>query len=171
MTAPTRRNHRFTTDTCFQQWTPKSFTFSQTNMSFNFAFAKTSDFTKVSRKKDYYVQDWLWNLIWTSNNFENLASKDSYFKIDYWPQPYQKEYRKVSLQLSACFIQGAKITDVAKQLNLSINDVLRFVTACCWSGANHEASFRITFSHAALSCTFFSSPPTRTAPSALRKSK
>lgn len=63
-------------------------------------------------------------------NFGNLATEDKYFKIDHWPQPYQKEYRKVSLQLSACFIQGAKITDVANQLNLSIDDVLRFVTAC-----------------------------------------
>ncbi|MBJ6354343.1 MULTISPECIES: hypothetical protein [unclassified Acinetobacter] len=111
-------------------WVEPSRQKAYTNMSFNFAFAKTSDFTKVSRKKSYYLQDWLWNLIWNSNNFENLASKDSYFKIDHWPQPYQKEYRKVSLQLSACFIQGAKITDVANQLNLSIDDVLRFVTAC-----------------------------------------
>lgn len=111
-------------------WVEPSRQKAHTNMSFNFAFAKTSDFTKVSRKKSYYLQDWLWNLIWNSNNFENLASKDSYFKIDHWPQPYQKEYRKVSLQLSACFIQGAKITDVAHQLNISIDDVLRFVTAC-----------------------------------------
>ncbi|MHC0019473.1 hypothetical protein ACW2B4_17180 [Acinetobacter pittii] len=116
-------------------WVEPSRQKAHTNMSFNFAFAKTSDFTKVSRKKSYYLQDWLWNLIWNSNNFENLASKDSYFKIDHWPQPYQKEYRKVSLQLSACFIQGAKITDVAHQLNLSIDDVLRFVTACLM--ANH----------------------------------
>jgi len=111
-------------------WIEPSRQKAHTNMSFNFAFAKTSDFTKVSRKKSYYLQDWLWNLIWCSKDFENLASVDGYFKIDYWPQPYQKEYRKVSLQLSACFIQGAKITDVAKQLNVSIDDVLRFVTAC-----------------------------------------
>ncbi|MBJ9705764.1 hypothetical protein [Acinetobacter calcoaceticus] len=111
-------------------WIEPSRQKAHTNMSFNFAFAKTSDFTKVSRKKSYYLQDWLWNLIWCSKDFENLASVDGYFKIDYWPQPYQKEYRKVSLQLSACFIQGAKIIDVAKQLNLSIDDVLRFVTAC-----------------------------------------
>lgn len=111
-------------------WIEPSRQKAHTNMSFNFAFAKTSDFTKVSRKKSYCLQDWLWNLIWCSKEFENLASVDGYFKIDYWPQPYQKEYRKVSLQLSACFIQGAKITDVAKQLNLSIDDVLRFVTAC-----------------------------------------
>jgi len=102
----------------------------QTNMSFNFAFAKTSDFIKVSRKKDYYLQDWLWNLIWASKDFENLASIDGYFKIDHWPQPYQQESRKVSLQLSACFIQGAKVTDVAKQLNQPIDVVLRFITAC-----------------------------------------
>ncbi|MBJ9723528.1 hypothetical protein I5515_17215 [Acinetobacter calcoaceticus] len=111
-------------------WLEPSRQQTQTNQSFDFTFAKTSDFTKVSRKKNYYLQDWLWNLIWSSKNFENLAGKDGYFKIDHWPQPYQKEYRKVSLQLSACFIQGAKITDVAKQLNLSIDDVLRFVTAC-----------------------------------------
>lgn len=111
-------------------WIEPSRQKAHTNMSFNFAFAKTSDFTKVSRKKSYYLQDWLWNLIWYSKDFENLPSVDGYFKIDHWPQPYQKEYRKVSLQLSACFIQGAKITDVAKQLNVSIDDVLRFVTAC-----------------------------------------
>ena len=111
-------------------WLEPSRQQTQTNQSFDFTFAKTSDVTKVSRKKNYYLQDWLWNLIWSSKNFENLATKDGYFKIDHWPQPYQKEYRKVSLQLSACFIQGAKITDVAKQLNLSIDDVLRFVTAC-----------------------------------------
>ncbi|MDR2248832.1 hypothetical protein [Acinetobacter sp.] len=102
----------------------------QTNMSFNFAFAETSDVIKVSRKKDYYLQDWLWNLIWGSKDFENLASVDGYFKIDHWPQPYQKESRKVSLQLAACFIQGAKVTDVAIQLNQPIDIVLRFITAC-----------------------------------------
>ncbi|NUF15534.1 hypothetical protein, partial [Acinetobacter lactucae] len=111
-------------------WIEPSRQKAHTNISFNFTFAKTSDFTKVSRKKSYYLQDWLWNLIWCSKDFENLASVDGYFKIDHWPQPYQKEYRKISLLLSACFIQGAKITDVAKQLNVSIDDVLRFVTAC-----------------------------------------
>lgn len=111
-------------------WLEPSRQQTQTNQSFDFTFAKTSDFTKVSRKKNYYLQDWLWNLIWHSKNFGNLATEDRYFKIDHWPQPYQKEYRKVSLQLSACFIQGAKITDVANQLNVSIDDVLRFVTAC-----------------------------------------
>ncbi|MDM9637908.1 hypothetical protein ABFP31_17475 [Acinetobacter nosocomialis] len=111
-------------------WLEPSRQKTQTNMSFNFTFAKTSDFTKVSRKKDYYLQDWLWNLIWCSKEFENLASADGYFKINHWPQPYQKEYRKVSLQLSACFIQGAKVTEVAKQLNQPIDVVLRFITAC-----------------------------------------
>ncbi|PJG65566.1 hypothetical protein [Acinetobacter seifertii] len=111
-------------------WVEPSRQKAHTNMSFNFAFAKTSDFTKVSRKKGYYLKDWLWNLIWHSNEFENLASADGYFKIDHWPQPYQKEYRKISLQLSACFIQGAKVTDVAKQLNQPIDVILRFITAC-----------------------------------------
>lgn len=111
-------------------WVEPSRQKAHTNMSFNFAFAKTSDFTKVSRKKGYCLQDWLWNLIWCSTDFENLASADGYFKIDHWPQPYQKEYRKISLQLSACFIQGAKVTDVAKQLNQPIDVILRFITAC-----------------------------------------
>ncbi|MFI8146910.1 hypothetical protein, partial [Acinetobacter sp. ABJ_C5_2] len=111
-------------------WVEPSRQKAHTNMSFNFAFAKTSDFTKVSRKKGYCLQDWLWNLIWCSTDFENLASADGYFKIDHWPQPYQKEYRKISLQLSACFIQGAKVTEVAKQLNQPIDVVLRFITAC-----------------------------------------
>ncbi|MFX9397261.1 hypothetical protein ABTO25_19785, partial [Acinetobacter baumannii] len=32
--------------------------------------------------------------------------------------------------LSACFIQGAKVTEVAKQLNQPIDVVLHFITAC-----------------------------------------
>lgn len=47
-------------------WLEPSRQQTQTNQSFDFTFAKTSDFTKVSRKKNYYLQDWLWNLIWHS---------------------------------------------------------------------------------------------------------
>jgi tRNA U34 5-carboxymethylaminomethyl modifying enzyme MnmG/GidA len=47
----------------------------QTNHSFNYEFATTSDFTKVSRKVEYDLQDWLWNLFWHSSEFQSYRLK------------------------------------------------------------------------------------------------
>ncbi|OJU83283.1 MAG: hypothetical protein BGN93_02925, partial [Acinetobacter sp. 39-4] len=58
----------------------------QTNHSFKYEFATTFDFTKVSRKVEYDLQDWLWNLFWHSLEFQRLApNENEYFKIEHWP--------------------------------------------------------------------------------------
>ncbi|MCH7310233.1 hypothetical protein [Acinetobacter sp. ANC 4805] len=103
----------------------------QTNHSFNYEFATTFDFTKVSRKIEYDLQDWLWNLFWHSLEFQQLApNENEYFKIEYWPQPTQSTDRKITLLLSACFIQGAQLAQVATQLRIPIQTVQQFVSAC-----------------------------------------
>lgn len=103
----------------------------QTNHSFNYKFATTSDFTKVSRKVEYDLQDWLWNLFWHSSEFQKLSPKENeYYKIEYWPQPHQSTDRKIALLLSACFIQGAQLSQVATQLKLPIQTVQQFISAC-----------------------------------------
>ena len=112
-------------------WLEPTRTQTQTNHSFNYGFATTSDFTKVSRKVEYNLQDWLWNLFWHSPEFQRLAPEESeYYKLEYWPQPTQSNYRKITLQLSACFIQGAQLSQVATQLKLPIQTVQQFIAAC-----------------------------------------
>ena len=112
-------------------WLEPTRIYTQTNRSFNYGFATTSDFTKVSRKVEYNLQDWLWNLIWSSHEFQTLAPvADEYYKIDYWPQPTQSTDRKIILLLSACFIQGAQLDQVANQLNIPIQTVQQYIAAC-----------------------------------------
>lgn len=103
----------------------------QTNHSFKYEFATTFDFTKVSRKVEYDLQDWLWNLFWHSLEFQRLApNENEYFKIEHWPQPSQSADRKITLLLSACFIQGAQLSQVATQLKIPIQTVQQFIAAC-----------------------------------------
>ena len=103
----------------------------QTNHSFNYEFATTSDFIKVSRRVEYNLQDWLWNLFWHSLEFQRLAPEESeYYKLEYWPQPTQSNYRKITLKLSACFIQGAQLSQVATELKIPIQTVQQFIAAC-----------------------------------------
>ncbi|MEG1697243.1 MAG: hypothetical protein RR282_09035 [Acinetobacter sp.] len=112
-------------------WLEPTRTQTQTNHSFNYEFATTFDFTKVSRKIEYDLQDWLWNLFWHSLEFQQLApNENEYFKIEYWPQPTQSTDRKITLLLSACFIQGAQLAQVATQLRIPIQTVQQFVSAC-----------------------------------------
>ena len=103
----------------------------RTNHSFKYEFATTFDFTKVSRKVEYDLQDWLWNLFWHSLDFQRLApNENEYFKIEHWPQPSQSADRKITLLLSACFIQGAQLSQVATQLKIPIQTVQQFIAAC-----------------------------------------
>ena len=103
----------------------------QTNHSFKYEFATTFDCTKVSRKVEYDLQDWLWNLFWHSLDFQRLApNENEYFKIEHWPQPSQSTDRKIILLLSACFIQGAQLSQVATQLKIPIQTVQQFIAAC-----------------------------------------
>lgn len=112
-------------------WLEPTRVHTNTNHSFKYEFATTSNFTKVSRKVAYNLQDWVWNLFWHSMEFQRLApNENEHYKIDYWPQPAQSEARKTVLRLSACFIQGAQLYQVATQLKLPIQTVQQFIAAC-----------------------------------------
>ena len=99
-----------------------------TNQSFQYDLANISDLTKVSRKSHFILQDWLWNLFWNSPEvLYNLTPDDGHYKIYSWPKPTDQFNRKVIFQLSACFIQGGKISKIAEQLQLPQNTVRHFV--------------------------------------------
>ena len=71
------------------------------------------------------------------------SNENEYFKIEYWPQPTQSTDRKITLLLSACFIQGAQLAQVATQLRIPIQTVQQFVSACMISNKwGHYSSNR-----------------------------
>ncbi|MEG0197494.1 MAG: hypothetical protein RR676_09880 [Acinetobacter sp.] len=103
----------------------------KTNSSFNYELAKTEHFTFVSKKIEYNLKDWIWNLFWYSTEYQGLIiDENDYYKIDYWPQPSQKADQKMILQLSACFIQGAQLSQVMRRLKLPLKTVQQFISAC-----------------------------------------
>ncbi len=109
-------------------WLNTQRTIKGTNHSFDYNLANITDLTKVSRKDTFVLQDWLWNLFWNSPEIiDNLAPEDGHYKIHTWPKPSDQPNRKIIFQLSACFIQGGKISKIAEQLNLSPNTVRHFI--------------------------------------------
>ena len=103
----------------------------KTNYSLNYEYAKEIELTNIYQKYETDLQDWLWNLFWYSSELHCLdLAENEYYKIDYWPQPNQKVDQKMILQLSACFIQGAQLSQVMRQLKLSIETVQKFISAC-----------------------------------------
>lgn len=100
-----------------------------TNFSFHYDLASTTDLLKVSRKDSFILQDWLWNLFWDSSDFYQIAPEDGHYKIMSWPKPTDKQNRKQIFQMSACFIQGAKMSKIAEQHNIPIILVRRFIAA------------------------------------------
>ncbi|OTG80059.1 hypothetical protein [Acinetobacter sp. ANC 4648] len=100
----------------------------KTDLSISFEDASTADFIKVSRKRQYNLEDWLFNLIWNSPQLCPYPNEHGYFRIQFWPQPLTSD-QKTILQLSACFTQGAEILAVAKKLDLPITTVQHFIMA------------------------------------------
>lgn len=100
-----------------------------TNFSFKYDLASTNDLLKVSRKESLILQDWLWNLFWNSSDFYQIAPEDGHYKILFWPKPNDKANRKKIFQMSACFIQGAKMSKIAEQHDIPILMIRRFIAA------------------------------------------
>ncbi|OTG63198.1 hypothetical protein [Acinetobacter silvestris] len=109
-------------------WLEPTRTDFKTDASIQFEGASTADFIKVSRKRQYNLEDWLFNLIWNSPQLCTYPNENSYFRIQFWPQPLTPD-QKTILQLSACFIQGAEILAVAKKLDIPITTVQHFIAA------------------------------------------
>ncbi|VTX83550.1 hypothetical protein [Acinetobacter ursingii] len=119
-------------------WLEPTRTTTRTNHSFQYDFAMTADFVKVSRKSEYLLENWLWNLVWNSHELHTLADDIQFYQLDYWPQPFSTKNQKNILRLSACFIQGAELTEIAKQLSLPTHTVKQFIAACIASDNGNE---------------------------------
>ena len=100
-----------------------------TDLSFKYDLASTSDLVKVDRTESVILQDWLWNLFWNSPEFYQICPEDGHYRIHFWPKPINKSQRKKIFKLSACFIQGAKISKIAEQQNIPIHFIRQFIAA------------------------------------------
>lgn len=99
-----------------------------TDSSFSYDLANTDDFMKIYRKEKYILQDWLWNFYWNSPELlKMIAPDDGHFKILSWPKPSDIQNKKLIFQLSAVFIQGAKISKIADHFNISQQLIIRFI--------------------------------------------
>lgn len=109
-------------------WLEPTRTEFKTDFSVRFEDASTADFIKVSRKRQYNLEDWLFNLMWNSPQLCIYPNEHNYFRIKFWPQPLASD-EKMILQLSACFVQGAEILAVANKLDIPLTTVQHFIAA------------------------------------------
>ena len=100
-----------------------------TDLSFKYDLASTTDLAKADRKESAILQDWLWNLFWNSPDFYQIAPEDGHYRIHFWPKPTDKAQRKKIFQLSACFIQGAKLSKISEQRGIPIRTIQQFIAA------------------------------------------
>lgn len=96
--------------------------------SISYRAASTSDFIKVSRKRQLNLENWLFNLIWKNPNLVTLPTANLHYRLKFWVQPNEID-KKVLLQLTAAFIRGAEIQYVANRLNIPLNLVQHFIAA------------------------------------------
>lgn len=119
-----------------------------TDMTVNFTYATMQESSRFDAANAMPVFVWFWNLMWRSPDFMVFAPKRGYYKLRFWPQPLDTDARRDVLRLSACFIQGASMEQVASHLDLPIERVQRFVAAGMTSSlmiqiTENEANFRV----------------------------
>lgn len=90
--------------------------------------AVTADLMQISRKHQVNLENWIFELIYSSNYLLESPEETSYYKIKYWPQPLFSETKSI-LQLSAAFMLGAQISHVSEKLDIPIHIVQKFIAA------------------------------------------
>lgn len=100
----------------------------QTDRSISYKAATTSDFIKVSRKRQLNLENWLFNLIWKNPDLVSLTPINHHYRLKFWVQPNEMD-KKLLLQLTAAFIRGADIQHVSDKLNIPVTLVQHFISA------------------------------------------
>lgn len=112
-------------------WQSPDYQSKSTDLSLNYTYATQNNLSWITDSQQQDLKQWLWNLIWSSPDFIELCpASTSSFYLEIWPQPKNKIDRQNILRMSACFAQGAQITTVATQLDLSEQYVRLFIGAC-----------------------------------------
>ncbi|QIO05099.1 hypothetical protein [Acinetobacter shaoyimingii] len=109
-------------------WMPETRSNIETDISLHHSPASSIDFSQVSFKHQFNLEDWIFHLIWNSKNLINLPDENLYYQIQYFVQPMDID-RKSLLQLSASFSLGGQISEIANRLKLPVKFVQKFIAA------------------------------------------
>lgn len=93
------------------------------------ADAVLTDFVKVSRTNAYNLENWIFTLIYNSRITSEMPHENDYYKLKFWPQLLDDQPRHIIIKLSASFILGAQISEVASHFDIPISAVQKFVAA------------------------------------------
>lgn len=99
-----------------------------TDLSINYTHATTNELQQTAMKQ-HHLQLWMWNILWNSADYLNLAPQQGYFKLVRWPQPELNSHHRDILKIATCFSLGAEINQVAKYLELPSTLVRQFIAA------------------------------------------
>ena len=114
-----RRNH--------QVWLDPSRSEIRTSGAAHCADAVLTDFDKVSRKNAYNLENWMFTLGWNSKITSEMPHENDYYKLNYWPQLLDDQSKNIVIKLSASFILGAQISEVASHFDIPVNTVQKFI--------------------------------------------
>ena len=101
---------------------------SRSDPSIYYSDAVTADLMQISRKHQINLENWIFELIYSSNYLLEPPQESAYFKIKYWPQPLFSETKAI-LQLSAAFMLGAQVSDVSEKLDIPLHLVQKYIAA------------------------------------------
>ena len=93
------------------------------------ADAALTDFVKVSRKIAYNLENWMFTLAWNSKIASEMPHESDHYKLNYWPQLLDDQPHHMVIKLSASFILGAQISEVATHFDIPIATVQKFIAA------------------------------------------
>ena len=96
-------------------WLNKDRAETGTDFSFQYDFASTSDLLKVTRRETQILQDWLWNFSGIRPALHRSHLKVVIIKST-TGQSRLIRCIKTYFQISACFIQGAKISKLLSNM-------------------------------------------------------
>ena len=99
-----------------------------TCLDFTFAPLTLSEGVRFSKLPYHDLNQWLWNLLWSSANVTAPHIKHENYKLTQWPQPLSHNIdRRNILRMAACFAQGANVEDVSQHFQIPLMQVYRFI--------------------------------------------
>lgn len=111
-------------------WLPKQQLLKARESRLNFTYATAQEFTQHQQEPCVELKSWLWNMVWHSPMFHQQAFHDGYYKLNFWPQPLDPNDSREILRMAACFVRGAKLSQVAAHLEIPAQRVQQFMLAC-----------------------------------------
>lgn len=109
-----------------------------TDSSINYTYATMQMAQSVIHTQGIDLRTWLWNTLWYSNELLKTHSTTNFYQLVFWPQPDPIADRTEIFQIAACFEQGANILQVEKNLEITQDRIMKFVSVALMCGVLRE---------------------------------